>query len=158
MTDIDASPETIQRLVELVTEHSLTEIEVEHDGVSIRVKGLTSAVAVVPAAMDAAVAAAPVQSAASAASTAAAARARSRAHLLPVLSPMVGTFYRRPSPTDPTYVEIGDRITVGQTIGKIEAMKVFSDVPSEVAGKVVEIAAQDAHLVQLGQPLLYVEP
>jgi acetyl-CoA carboxylase biotin carboxyl carrier protein len=155
LTDIDASPETIQRLVELVAEHSLTEIEVEQDGLSIRVKALVAA----PSALVHAASFSSTHSvAASPAVAAASAKSRARALLTPVPAPMVGTFYRKPAPDDPPYIDVGDRVEIGQTIGKIEAMKVFSDIPAEIAGRVVEIVAADAQLVQLGQPLMYLDP
>jgi acetyl-CoA carboxylase biotin carboxyl carrier protein len=146
LTDIDASPETIQRLVELIEEHSLTEIEVEQDGLLIRVKGLETAAG--PA----------VPQSSPFSPGVASTLTRSRAHLLPVLAPMVGSFYRSPSPEDPPYAEIGDRIAVGQTVGVIEAMKVFSEIPSEVAGRIVEIVVDNRQVVELGQPLMYVDP
>ena len=71
---------------------------------------------------------------------------------------MVGVYYRSPSPDDPPFVSVGDHIKVGQPIGLIEAMKVYSELPSEVAGRVVEIAAQNGKLVQQGQAILFVEP
>ena len=77
---------------------------------------------------------------------------------IPVTAPMVGIYYHSPTPEDPPYVKVGDVIRVGQTIGLIEAMKVFSEVPSEAAGRVTEIAAENGALVQLGQPLFYLEP
>lgn len=75
----------------------------------------------------------------------------------PVPSPMMGVFYDSPSPDEPAFVKPGDDVRVGQTIGLIEAMKVFSEVPSEIAGRVLEVAARNGDLVQLGQPLLYLE-
>jgi acetyl-CoA carboxylase biotin carboxyl carrier protein len=73
-------------------------------------------------------------------------------------SPMVGTYYRAPSPADPPFVREGDIIRIGQPIGLIEAMKVYSEIPAEHSGRVVEIVATNGHLVQLGEPLMYVEP
>jgi acetyl-CoA carboxylase biotin carboxyl carrier protein len=73
-------------------------------------------------------------------------------------SPMVGIFYSSPSPGDPPFVNIGDVITVGQTIGLIEAMKVFSEIPAEAAGKIVETVAISGTLVQQSEPLFRIEP
>ncbi len=73
-------------------------------------------------------------------------------------SPMVGTFYRAQTPADPPFAKDGDIITVGQTIGLIEAMKVYSEIPAEHSGRVIEICSTNGQLVQLGQPLMYVEP
>jgi acetyl-CoA carboxylase biotin carboxyl carrier protein len=76
----------------------------------------------------------------------------------PVPSPMVGTFYRRPLPTDPPYVEEGQRIERGDVIGVIEAMKVFNEVESPIGGVVRKFLASDGQLVQEGEPLLLIEP
>jgi acetyl-CoA carboxylase biotin carboxyl carrier protein len=73
-------------------------------------------------------------------------------------SPMVGVFYQSPSPDDPPFVSVGDFVRVGQPIGLIEAMKVYSEVPSEVAGRVTEMPVESGSLVQQGQPLIFVEP
>lgn len=73
-------------------------------------------------------------------------------------SPMVGTFYRSQTPSDPPFVKEGDLIEIGQTIGLIEAMKVYSEIPAEQAGRVVEFVAGNGQLVQFGQPLVYIEP
>ncbi|MFQ3549312.1 MAG: biotin/lipoyl-containing protein, partial [Armatimonadota bacterium] len=67
-----------------------------------------------------------------------------------IVSPLVGVFYRAPSPDAPPFVEIGDVIEVGTEIGLIEAMKVFSPIPSEVAGEIVEICVSNGKLVQQG--------
>jgi acetyl-CoA carboxylase biotin carboxyl carrier protein len=72
-----------------------------------------------------------------------------------VTSPMVGVFYRSSGPDTAPYCEIGDRVEIGQIIGLIEAMKVFSEVPSEAAGTVVAIAASNGQLVRSGDPLLF---
>jgi acetyl-CoA carboxylase biotin carboxyl carrier protein len=71
-----------------------------------------------------------------------------------LVSPMVGVFYRAGKPGDPPLVEIGQRIARDQTIGIIEAMKIFSEVPAEYGGIVVAVPAQDGQLVQAGTPLV----
>ena len=73
-------------------------------------------------------------------------------------SPMVGTFYRSPSPEDKAFVEEGDKIAVGQIYCIIEAMKLMNEVKSEVAGKVVKIMVQNGQAVEFNQPLIIVEP
>ncbi len=75
----------------------------------------------------------------------------------PVEAPMTGMFYRGPSPNEPPYVEEGDVVHEGQTIGLIEAMKVFNEVPSPVSGTVRRILAQNATLVQQGEVLMLIE-
>ena len=76
----------------------------------------------------------------------------------PLLSPTTGTFYRAPAPGEPPFVDVGDFVAVGQTVGIIMAMKVMSEVPAEVAGEVTAIPAQDGELVQSGTPLVVVNP
>jgi acetyl-CoA carboxylase biotin carboxyl carrier protein len=78
--------------------------------------------------------------------------------LVPVTSPMVGTFYRAPSPAANPYVEVGDRITVGQTVCIIEAMKLMNDMPSEVSGRIVKVCVENGSTVEYGQQLFLVDP
>jgi acetyl-CoA carboxylase biotin carboxyl carrier protein len=75
-----------------------------------------------------------------------------------VLSPMVGTFYRAPSPDDPPYVEVGDQIRTGQTVCIIEAMKLMNEIEAEVSGQVVEILVENGKPVEYGQPLMRIKP
>lgn len=80
------------------------------------------------------------------------------ANVVPVKSPMVGTFYRSPSPDKPPFVKIGDEIEVGATVCIIEAMKLFNEIESEVKGKIVKVLVEDATPVEYDQPLFLVEP
>ncbi|MCF8212816.1 MAG: acetyl-CoA carboxylase biotin carboxyl carrier protein [Cryomorphaceae bacterium] len=75
-----------------------------------------------------------------------------------VTAPMIGTFYRKPSPDKPVFVNVGDVLTVGQTVCIIEAMKLFNEIECEVAGTVVKILADDMKPVEYGQPLFLVDP
>lgn len=75
-----------------------------------------------------------------------------------VPSPMVGTFYRSPTPDEPPFVEVGDRIRTGQTVCIIEAMKLMNEIEVEVSGQVVEILAQNGQPVEFGQPLMRINP
>ncbi|MHB0913194.1 MAG: acetyl-CoA carboxylase [Armatimonadota bacterium] len=77
--------------------------------------------------------------------------------LFEIRSPMIGIFYRSPSPDSPHFVEVGDMVEAGQTVGLIEAMKVFSEVPSEVSGRVVATPAANAKLVQQGDVLVVLD-
>ena len=80
------------------------------------------------------------------------------AHCSTITSPMIGTFYRKPSPDKPTFAEIGSHINVGDTICIIEAMKLFNEIESEVSGKIVKVLADDMTPVEFGQPLFLVDP
>lgn len=80
------------------------------------------------------------------------------ANTVAITSPMVGTFYGQPSPTAASFVKLGDRITVGQTVCIIEAMKLMNDLPSEVSGKIVKICVESGTTVEYGQTLYLVDP
>jgi len=157
--------EKIKRLIALLEENQLTELAVEEDDFSVTIKA-ESAVAdgtPVPAVHAAqpqahvAVHAADAPESQSAHVAPASAEAVAAENLFQITSLMIGIFYRQPSPDSPPYIEIGDEIEVGQTIGLIEAMKVFSEVPSEVAGRVVAIPAESGKLVQEGDVLVVVD-
>lgn len=75
-----------------------------------------------------------------------------------VSSPMVGTFYRAPSPEAPPYVQIGDRVKPGQVLCIIEAMKLMNEIEAEVSGKIAEIFIENAQPVEFGQALFRIEP
>jgi len=78
--------------------------------------------------------------------------------LLEVASPMVGTFYRAPAPDAPPYVEIGDRVSEGQTVCILEAMKLMNELECEVSGTIREICVENADPVEYGQVLFRIEP
>ena len=78
--------------------------------------------------------------------------------LISVTSPMVGTFYRAGSPTAKPFVDIGDRISIGQTVCIIEAMKLMNDMPSEVAGRIVKVCVDNGSTVEYGQQLFLIDP
>ena len=75
-----------------------------------------------------------------------------------IKSPMIGTFYRRPSPDKAAFIEVGDEITPGKVVCVVEAMKLFNEIESEVSGRIVKILADDASPVEYDQPLFLVEP
>ncbi|MCK4579616.1 MAG: acetyl-CoA carboxylase biotin carboxyl carrier protein [Candidatus Marinimicrobia bacterium] len=75
-----------------------------------------------------------------------------------ILSPIVGTFYRAPSPESPAFINVGDKLTKGQTICIIEAMKIMNEIESEVSGTVVEILVENANPVEFNQALVVVDP
>jgi acetyl-CoA carboxylase biotin carboxyl carrier protein len=75
-----------------------------------------------------------------------------------IKSPMVGTFYRSPAPDEAAFVEVGDRIRVGQTVCIIEAMKLMNEIEAEVSGQVIEILVKNGEPVEYGQPLMRINP
>jgi acetyl-CoA carboxylase biotin carboxyl carrier protein len=77
-------------------------------------------------------------------------------NLVTVLSPMVGIFYRAPSPNDPDFVEVGARVEVGQTLCLVETMKVFNEITCEWDGTVVEVLAENSQLLETGDPLMVI--
>jgi acetyl-CoA carboxylase biotin carboxyl carrier protein len=79
-------------------------------------------------------------------------------NLVTIKSPMIGTFYRRPSPDKPIFVEVGDSVIPGAIVCIIEAMKLFNEIESEVKGKIVKVLVDDASPVEYDQPLFLVEP
>jgi len=86
------------------------------------------------------------------------AEASTPSNTITIKSPMIGTFYRRPSPDKPNFVEIGDEVTPGKVVCIIEAMKLFNEIESEVKGKIVKMLVEDASPVEYDQPLFLVEP
>ena len=79
-------------------------------------------------------------------------------NLITITSPIIGTFYRKPSPDKPTFVEVGDTISEGTVLCVVEAMKLFNDIESEVSGKIVKILVDDSSPVEFDQPLFLVDP
>ena len=145
----------IKDMITLMNENGLTELEIEKEGVRIKLKkgsnGFERAVEYVqPAAPSA-----PAPQADRGGTGAAPAEKR---NVLEVKSPMVGTFYRAASPEAPPYVNIGDTIEVGQVVCIIEAMKLMNEIKSEVKGKIVDIQVDNAEPVEFGQVLFVVEP
>lgn len=75
-----------------------------------------------------------------------------------ISSPMVGTFYRSPAPGEPPFVEVGDRVRVGQTVCIIEAMKLMNEIEAEASGQIIEILVQNGEPIEYGQPLMRINP
>ena len=139
----------VRKLADILTETGLSEIEVEHGGLKVRVvKTLTAATVQYAAPTMAHVAAAPSAPGATAAPTS---RGES------VKSPMVGTVYLQPNPGSPAFVQIGDTVEAGQTLFIIEAMKTMNPVPAPRAGKLLEVLIEDSQPVEFGEPLAIIE-
>lgn len=147
----------VRKLADILTDTGLSEIEVERDGLKIRVaKTLTAAPVHYAAAPAPAVhAAAPAPAAAGEAVHAPVAEARSKGDT--INSPMVGTIYLQPQPDAPSFIKVGDTVAVGQTLMIVEAMKTMNPIPATKAGKVVEILVEDGQPVEFGEPLVVIE-
>ena len=79
-------------------------------------------------------------------------------HLITIKSPIIGTFYRKPSPEKPNFIEIGDLISEGSVLCVVEAMKLFNEIESEYSGKIVKILVDDSSPVEFDQPLFVIDP
>ena len=77
---------------------------------------------------------------------------------LTIKAPIIGTFYRKPSPEEPAFVETGDKVSEGSVLCVIEAMKLFNEIESEVSGKIVKILVEDSSPVEFDQPLFLIDP
>ena len=142
----------VRKLADILTETGLSEIEVEHGGLKVRVvKTLTAATVQYAAPAMPQVAAAPAPASAPVAAAAPASRGET------VKSPMVGTVYLQPNPGSPAFVQIGDMVEAGQTLFIIEAMKTMNPVPAPRAGKLLEILIEDTQPVEFGEPLAIIE-
>jgi acetyl-CoA carboxylase biotin carboxyl carrier protein len=141
----------IRELALLLDETNLTEIEIERAGLRVRVARNISIAATVPASVQA-VAAGPVVVAAPASVTADMSK-----HPGAVTSPMVGTAYWAPEPGAKPFIEVGAKVSVGQTLLIIEAMKTMNQIPSTRAGTVTQILVEDGQPVEFGEPLVIIE-
>lgn len=153
----------IQDLVKMVNKSNISELTIEEKDIKITIKqkedkyvtaAPMQAIPQMPAMPVAA--AAPAASAPAAAAPAAAPKAAD--NLITIKSPMIGTFYRKPAPDKPNFVEEGDEVRNGKVVCVIEAMKLFNEIESEVSGKIVKILVDDASPVEYDQPLFLVEP
>jgi acetyl-CoA carboxylase biotin carboxyl carrier protein len=155
----------IKELIKLVSESGVSEVEVERGDFKVSIKKVEekttiiqqAAAPVVHAVAPATpVAPAPVNTMHTPAVTSAPAPAAS--NLITIKSPMIGTYYKTPSPDKPPFVNVGDEIKVGQVLCIVEAMKLFNEIESEVSGKIVKILVENASPVEYDQPLFLVEP
>ena len=150
----------IQNLIKFVAKSGASEVKLEMEDVKITIKTgtgktETTIVQAAPmAAMPQAAAPAPV------AEPAAPAKAASNDEdkYIVVKSPIIGTFYRKPAPDKPNFVEVGSDINSGDTVCVIEAMKLFNEIESEVSGKIVKVLVDDSSPVEFDQPLFLVDP
>lgn len=142
--------ELIKKLIKMVKEEEISGLAVEENGVKYEVNRNLTVAGSVPAAH--------------------AASAKAEAHsspvpevkseddgLIPIVSPMVGTFYRSPSPESPPFVQSGDDVEPGKIVCIIEAMKLFNEIESEVRGKIVKVLVENGQPVEYGQKLMLIK-
>jgi acetyl-CoA carboxylase biotin carboxyl carrier protein len=144
----------IQSLVDLLKRNNLTELEIERGGVRVRLRHEPATKAALvqssdaPHAPSAAVSSAPSQMP----------LPPDNSGLVTITSPIVGTFYRSPSPDADPYVEEGDYVKRGQVLCIVEAMKLMNEIESEVDGRITKILAESTKPVEYGQPLFLIDP
>lgn len=146
----------LKKLIDLVEESGIAEIEVTEGEEKVRITRATAAPAPVYAAPAAVAAAAPAP-APSAAPAAAPAAPAARDLSAAQKSPMVGTFYRAPGPNAAAFVEVGQQVKAGDTLCIIEAMKLMNEIEAEKSGTVKEILVENGTPVEFGEPLFIIE-
>ncbi|OEE64064.1 acetyl-CoA carboxylase, biotin carboxyl carrier protein [Enterovibrio norvegicus FF-454] len=146
----------IKKLIELVEESGIAELEISEGEESVRISRAVPASAQ-PTQMYAAPMAAPAPAPVAAAPVAEAPAAAPVESGHKVLSPMVGTFYRSPSPEAQSFVEIGQSVNVGDTLCIVEAMKMMNQIQSDKAGVVKAILCVDGQIVEFDEPLIIIE-
>lgn len=142
----------VKKLIELLEESNINEIEIKEGEESVRISRGSNLVAAPVAAAPMAVA--PVAAAPAPAAPVAAAPVAAPANNNALKSPMVGTFYRSPSPTSPAFIEVGSTVKVGDPICIVEAMKMMNQIEADKAGVVEAILVEDGQPVEFDQPLV----
>jgi acetyl-CoA carboxylase biotin carboxyl carrier protein len=156
----------IQDLIKMINKSNIGELTIEEKDFKITIKQKKDekqvAYAPAPQSFQVPVYAPPASPAGAGESRAAeerpSAESQKADNLITIKSPMIGTFYRRPSPDKPIFAEVGDEVAPGKVVCIIEAMKLFNEIESEVSGRIVKILVEDASPVEYDQPLFLVEP
>ncbi|MFH1846708.1 MAG: acetyl-CoA carboxylase biotin carboxyl carrier protein [Candidatus Omnitrophota bacterium] len=143
----------IKELVELMNDNEIVEVEVEQEGMKVRLLKQSQAGAgqiVMPAAIE--------KATVSTVSETAETKKEENKNLKEVKSPMVGTFYSSPAPDADPYVAAGDTVKKGDVLCIVEAMKLMNEIKAEFGGKIVEVCAKNADPVEFSQPLFIIDP
>lgn len=151
----------LNQLLDKLAESDIQEFRLEGDDFRLEVRRNLPVMATAPQMVPVAAAPAPaveVKTQSESSSAAPPAAAGTRSDLVDVTAPMVGTFYRAPAPGEPAFVEIGNRISAGQTICILEAMKLMNELEAELSGEIVEILVDNGTPVEFGQVLMRVKP
>lgn len=149
----------LKELVKLMVENELSELDLRDQSETVTIKRgndsepvIYHAPAAAPAATAAPAAAAPAADASDSGS------ADADAGLIPIESPMVGTFYTKPNPESPVFVNIGDQVGPDSVVCLVEAMKVFNEIKAEKSGTIAKMCVSDGDAVEFGQPLFLIKP
>jgi acetyl-CoA carboxylase biotin carboxyl carrier protein len=152
----------IQNLIKFVSNSGVAEVKLETGDIKITIRttleGNTPDITYVQQApMQQAIQAAPIAPIATAVPVASVAPEENSKYIT-IKSPMIGTFYRKPSPDKPVFVEVGNTISKGDVLCVVEAMKLFNEIEAEISGKIVKILVDDMSPVEFDQPLFLVDP
>ncbi|WP_077404248.1 acetyl-CoA carboxylase biotin carboxyl carrier protein [Cellulophaga omnivescoria] len=155
----------IQSLIKFVAKSGASEVKLEMEDIKITIRtgalnsgGETTILQQIPMGQAPMAPAAAAPAPAAAPEAAPAPEASKEDKYITIKSPIIGTFYRKPSPDKPVFVEVGDTIGQGDVLCVIEAMKLFNDIESEVSGKIVKVLVDDSSPVEFDQPLFLVDP
>lgn len=156
----------IQELIKMINKSNIGEVSIEEKGFKLTIKQkeepvqqiITAPIPAQPVVAAAPAAAAPVPAAAPASEKSVRPPEPPANNSVTIKSPMIGTFYRSPSPDKASFVNVGDEVEPGKVVCIIEAMKLFNEIESEVKGRIVKVLVEDASPVEYDQPLFLVEP
>ena len=142
----------IQQLIKFVARTGVSEVNIENSNIKINIKGNTNDSDQTQIVQQ------PVVQEPQQVESVKAFESNDDSNYHTIKSPIIGTFYRKPSPDKDNFVEIGDQISEGQTLCVIEAMKLFNEIESDISGKIVKVLVDDSTPVEFDQPLFLVEP
>jgi acetyl-CoA carboxylase biotin carboxyl carrier protein len=156
----------IQELIKMINKSNIGEVSIEEKGFKLTIKQkeepvqqiITAPLPAHPVAVAAPVAAAPAPAAAAAPEKPVRPAEPPANNMVTIKSPMIGTFYRSPSPDKASFVNVGDDVEPGTVVCIIEAMKLFNEIESEVKGRIVKVLVEDVSPVEYDQPLFLIEP
>jgi acetyl-CoA carboxylase biotin carboxyl carrier protein len=157
----------IQELIKMINKSNLSEVSIEEKDFKITIKQkeeviqqtvISAGYQQMPQMIQAPAAQPAIASPVTAPPASATAPAASESKYITIKSPMIGTFYRKPSPDKPLFVEVGSEVSPGKVVCIIEAMKLFNEIESEVKGKIVKVLVEDMSPVEYDQPLFLVDP
>ncbi|MDX2188285.1 MAG: acetyl-CoA carboxylase biotin carboxyl carrier protein [Bacteroidota bacterium] len=158
-------PKEIQELLEFIAQSGLEEVNIETEQLKLSTKRNAAAAQIItqqtPQILSAPIVQQPIPVSNATPKTESkveSAAAPDDSKYKTIKSPMIGTFYRSPGPNEDVFVNVGDSVNVGTTVCIIEAMKLFNEIESEFAGKIVKILVQDASPVEYDQPLFVIDP